>query len=85
MANARSRYDSIAGYLQRVHEAQPNLLYGKPCLLWNGRAFAVYQPNALALRLHGRYLTQASALPGAQPWDPRNADGAAPGWVLIPV
>jgi hypothetical protein len=85
MANARSRYDSIAGYLQRVHEAQANLLYGRPCLLWGDRAFAVYQTNALALRMHGRYLTQASTLPGVQAWDPRNSDGAAPGWVLIPV
>jgi hypothetical protein len=85
MANARSRYDTISGYLQRAQEAEANLLYGKPCLLWNGRAFAAYQPDALALRLHGRYLTQAQALPGTKTWDPRHADGNAPGWILIPA
>ena len=28
MANARSHFDMIVGYLERTHEAQPGLLYG---------------------------------------------------------
>jgi hypothetical protein len=85
MANARSRYDTISGYLQRSHEAQAGLLYGKPCLLLFGDAFVAYQPDAMAFRLHGRCLTQALRLPGAKGWDPRHADRSAPGWVLVPA
>lgn len=85
MANARSRYDTIGGYLQRTHEAQAGLLYGKPCLMLRGQAFAAYHPPAMAFRLHGRSLTQALALPGAKGWDPRHADRRAPGWVMIPA
>jgi hypothetical protein len=85
MANARSRYDTISGYLQRTHEAQAGLLYGKPCLMLLGQAFAAYQPDAMAFRLHGRCLTQALRLPGAKGWDPLHADRSAPGWVLVPA
>lgn len=85
MANARSRYDTISGYLQRSHEAQAGLLYGKPCLLLLGNAFVAYQPDAMAFRLHGRCLTQALSLAGAKGWDPMHADRSAPGWVLVPA
>jgi hypothetical protein len=85
MANARSRFDTIAGYLQRTHEARAGQLYGRPCLMWQGHAFAVFQLGAMAFRVHGRSLAQALALPGARGWDPAHPDRAAPGWVLIPV
>jgi hypothetical protein len=85
MANARSRYDAIGGYLQRSHEATAGLLYGKPCLMLMDQPFAVYQPDAMAFRLHGRCLTQALALQGAKGWDPRHADRSVPGWVLVPA
>jgi hypothetical protein len=85
MANARSRYDTISGYLQHSYEAQAGLLYGKPCLLLADEAFAVYLPDAMAFRLHGRALTDALALPGAKGWDPLHADRSAPGWVLVPA
>lgn len=83
MANARSRYDTIAGYLQRAHEAQAGLLYGKPCLMHRGQAFAAYKPDAMAFRLHGRALAQAMAIPGAHGWDPLDVRRSAPGWVLV--
>jgi len=85
MANARSTFDMIGAYLQRAHEVDPGLLYGKPSLSLQGRAFAAYQPDAMAFHLHGRVLAQALALPGARPWDALDPEGAAPGWVLIPV
>jgi len=84
MANARSQYDMISSYLQRVHDAQAGLLYGKPCVMLQGNAFAAYQPDAMAFRLHGRALTQALALPGAGGWDPLHPGGSSPGWVLVP-
>ena len=85
MANARSHFDMISGYLQRAHEAEAGLLYGKPCLTLQGRAFVAYLPDAMAFHLHGRAMLQAETLPGACGWDPRHDDAVAPGWVLLPV
>ena len=85
MANARTRFDTIAGYLERAHEARVGQLYGKPCLTLNGQPFAAYAMEAMAFRLHGRALTQANALPGARSWDPLRGQGSSPGWVLIPA
>jgi hypothetical protein len=85
MANARTRFDTIASYLVRAHEARTSLLYGRPCLEFEGVAFAAFVRDALALRLHGRALAQALTLPGARPWHPRSIEEAAPGWVLLPV
>jgi len=85
MANARTRFDTIAGYLERTHEARAGQLYGKPCLSLDGHPFAAYIPEAMAFRLHGRALTQAQALPGARAWDPLRGMGSSPGWVLIPA
>lgn len=84
MANARSHFDMICGYLQRTHDAQTGLLYGKPCVTLDGNAFAAYQPDAMAFHLHGRALLQAQALPGARGWDPLHAERSSPGWVLVP-
>lgn len=85
MANARTRYDVIAGHLARAHGATQGLLYGRPSIELDGKAFAAFVRDALALRLHGRVLAQALALPGAQPWQPREVGQAAPGWVLLPA
>jgi len=85
MANARSHFDLISGYMQRTHDVQAGLLYGRPSLQLEGRSFAAYQPDAMAFHLHGRALKQALALDGARAWDPLNAEGGAPGWVLLPV
>jgi hypothetical protein len=85
MANARTRYDTISSYLVRAHEARSGMLYGRPCIEFEGVAFAAFVRDALALRLHGRALAQALALPGARPWHPRSVEEAAPGWVLLPV
>jgi hypothetical protein len=85
MANARTQFDAIAGYLERVHEARAELLYGKPSLTLNGHAFAAYATDAMAFRLHGRALALAQGLPGARGWDPLRGQGSSPGWVLIPA
>lgn len=85
MANARTQFDAIAGYLERAHEARAEQLYGKPALSLNGHAFAAYANDAMAFRLHGRALAQAQGLPGARGWDPLRGQGSSPGWVLIPA
>jgi hypothetical protein len=85
MANARTQFDAIAGYLERVHEVRADQLYGKPSISLNGHAFAVYANEAMAFRLHGRTLAQAQSLPGARGWDPLRGQGSSPGWVLIPA
>lgn len=84
MANARSQFDMISSYLQRVHDAQGGLLYGKPCVMLQGQAFVAYQPDSMAVRLHGRALAQTLALPGACGWDPLRPESSSPGWVLVP-
>jgi hypothetical protein len=85
VANARSQFDMISGYLQRTHEAQAGLLYGKPCITFNNNAFAAFQADAVAFRLHGRVLAQALGMAGVRGWDPLHAQRSAPGWVLVPA
>jgi hypothetical protein len=85
MANARTQFDAIAGYLERAHEARAEQLYGKPALSLNGHAFAAYASDAMAFRLHGRALAEAQRLAGARGWDPLRGQGSSPGWVLIPA
>jgi hypothetical protein len=85
MANARSQFDMISGYLQRTHEAQPGLLYGKPCVTLNNFPFAAFQADAVAFRLHGRVLAQALGMAGVRGWDPMHAERSSPGWVLVPA
>jgi len=84
MANARTQFDAIAGYLERTYEARTGQLYGKPAIFLNGQAFAAFATEAMAFRLHGRALAQAQALPGARNWDPLRMQGATSGWVAIP-
>lgn len=85
MANARTQFDAIAGYLERTHEARTGQLYGKPAIFLNGQAFAAFALEAMAFRLHGRALAQAQTLPGARSWDPLRTQGATSGWVAIPA
>ena len=85
MANARTQFDAIAGYLERVHEARVGQLYGKPAISLNGQTFAVFANGAVAFRLHGRALAQVQALPGAQSWDPLRGQGNSPGWIWVPA
>jgi hypothetical protein len=85
MANARTQFDAIAGYLERAHEARAGLLYGKPAVSLNGNAFVAFANDSMAFRLHGKALAQAQELPGARGWDPLRGQGSSPGWVLIPA
>ena len=85
MANARTQFDAIAGYLERAHEARAEPLYGKPALSLNGHAFAAFANESMAFRLHGRALAQVQGLPGVRGWDPLRGQGSSPGWVLIPA
>jgi hypothetical protein len=85
MANARSQFDAIAGYLERTHEARALQLYGRPALSLGGNAFAAFANEAMAFRLHGRALVQAERLAGARAWDPLHGHGSSPGWIWVPA
>lgn len=85
MANARTQFDAIAGYLERTHEARAGQLYGKPALFLNTQPFAAFANEAMAFRLHGRALAQAQQMAGACAWDPLRGHGSSPGWVLVPA
>jgi hypothetical protein len=88
MANARTRFDTFASYLQRQHNATLGQFYGKPAVFWRGEPIATYYKEAVAFRLNGRALTQALTLSGTRGYDPLHPDHPPPGWpgwVYVPV
>ena len=88
MANARTRFDALAAYLQQHREASQGRMYGKSCLFFEGEPFIVLHHESVAFRLAGRALTQALALKGVTGFDPLKPDEpppGRPGWVLVPT
>lgn len=85
MANARTRYDTIAEFMTREHDAVASSLYGKPSVQVNGTAFLFYMLPGMAFRLQGRAREQALTLPGATTWAPLGQGGERSPWVLVPV
>lgn len=81
MANTRSKFDMIAEYLVRSHEGvETATIYRRPGMRHFNEPFCLFHKEGMAFRLHGRSLTSALALPGAQPFDPANPDKPPPGW-----
>lgn len=85
MANARTRYDTIAEFMTRQHDATATSLYGKPAVQVNGTPFLFYMLPGMAFRLQGRAREQALALPGATAWAPLGVPGDRSPWVLVPI
>ena len=85
MANARTRYDTIAEFMTRQHDATSTTQYGKPAVQINGTAFLFYMLPGMAFRLQGRAREQALTLPGASAWAPLGQPTERSPWVLVPV
>lgn len=85
MANARTRYDTIAEFMVRQHDATSTTQYGKPAVQVNGTAFLFYMLPGMAFRLQGRAREQALSLPGATAWAPLGLPTERSPWVLVPV
>jgi hypothetical protein len=85
MANARSRYDTIAEFMQRQHDATASMLYKQPAVQVNGTPFLFYMLPGMAFRLRGRAREQALALAGARLWAPVGEPADSSPWVLVPV
>lgn len=85
MANARTRYDTIAEFMTREHDATATTQYGKPAVQINGTPFLFYMLPGMAFRLQGRARDQALALPGATGWAPLGQPNERSPWVLVPV
>lgn len=85
MANARTKFDFISGYMVRAHDAVQAPLFGKPSLMLNGEPFVVFHFDGMAFRLSGRQRLQASALAGAKYWSPLNPDVLNMDWVSVPI
>jgi hypothetical protein len=85
MANARTKFDFIAGYMVRTHDALQAPLFGKPALMLDGEPFVVFHVDGMAFRLSGRQRLQASALAGAKYWSPLNPDLPNMDWVSVPI
>ena len=85
MANARTRYDTISGFMQRQYEAKATVLYNKPAVEIANTPFLFYMLPGMAFRLCGRVRESALILAGATLWAPYGeASGNSP-WVLVPV
>ncbi len=85
MANARNKFDFIADYMVRTHDAVQAPLFGKPALMLHGEPFLVFHFDGAAFRLSGRQRLQASAMVGAKYWSPMNPDVPNMDWVSLPV
>jgi hypothetical protein len=85
MANARTKFDFIADYMIRTHEAVQAPLFGKQALMLNGEPFLVFHADSMAFRLGGKQRLQASALAGAKYWSPLNPDVPNMDWVSVPI
>ncbi|MEO8671731.1 MAG: hypothetical protein ABI411_10490 [Tahibacter sp.] len=85
MANARTRYDTIAEFMQREHDASSSMLYAKPAMQIGGTPFLFYMMPGMAFRLRGRARDQALALPGSSLWAPLGQPQQNSPWVLVPV
>lgn len=84
MANARTRFDTICDYLNRVHETSSGSVYGKPCVMFHGRAFIAFHMDGMGFKMRGRIRLQALALPNVRFWDPLLPDRPDPDWVWVP-
>ena len=85
MSNARTRYDTIAEFMQREHEASASMLYKQPAVQISGTPFLFFMQPGMAFRLRGRVLEAALKLPGAVRWAPLGQATEASPWVLVPV
>lgn len=86
MANARSRYEALATYLEQQRGAKRAHLYGMPCLLLEGEPFIMLYRANVAFRLSGRALKHAMEMAGSTGFDPLHPDQpppGRPGWVLV--
>ena len=81
MANPRSKFDMIAGYLTRSHEGvSASEVFRRPGLKHRTEPFCLFFNDGMAFRLHGRSLVSALALPEVRPFDPLNPTKPPPGW-----
>src|SRR5689334_9527665 len=85
MATARNRYDTIAEFMQREHDASATLLYKQPSVQVNGTPFLFYMMPGMAFRLRGRMREQALALKDSRLWAPLGEPPQNSPWVLVPV
>ncbi len=85
MANARTRFDTIADFMQREHGAALTTLYRQPAVQIGTTPFLFYLLPGIAFRLRGRVRDQALRLSGTKAWGPRGAAAASSPWVLVPV
>ena len=88
MANAREKFEMVADYFERTQpEVKRAAIYRKPGMTFDGEPFSVFHRDGLAVRIHGRALTQAMTYTGARPFDPLTPDKpppGIPGWVWLP-
>jgi hypothetical protein len=82
---SRALFDQIARDLAVKHaDVATGQIFGKACIKIQGKAFAAFFQDAIALKLVGESHRIALGLAGAQLWDPSGKQRPMKEWVQIP-
>ncbi|MGA8987583.1 hypothetical protein [Aeromicrobium sp.] len=84
--DAEARFDEILDELA-PHGALPGALFGSRSLTYEGRAFASFRRERMAVKLDADTAphSEALALPGAEPFDPSGKGRPLKDWVMVPA
>lgn len=82
-------WDRFADVADRLTHERPGVkqvkMFGMPCLSVNGKGFAAFDSDGVALKLSGTAHARALALPGAHLWDPSGRGRPMREWVRVPA
>lgn len=83
--DAEARFDEILDELE-PRGALPGALFGSRSLTYEGRVFATFRRDRLAVKLGAGSdaYTEALALAGAEPFDPSGKGRPMKDWVMVP-
>jgi hypothetical protein len=80
----RAAYDAVAE-LASSSPATTGKMFGMPCLMNNGKAFAGFHKDTMAFKLTGLAHAEALSLPGAHLFDPSGRGRPMREWVTLPA
>ncbi len=82
-------WERFAEVADRLTHERPGVkqvkMFGAPCISVNGKGFAAFDGEGIALKLTGAAHARALALPGAHLWDPSGRGRPMREWVLVPT
>ncbi len=81
----RAIYDGVATEIVASSPATTGKMFGMPCLMNNGKAFAGFAKEAMVFKLTALAHAEALALPGARLFDPSGRGRPMKEWVELPA